>query len=134
MKLKLLAIAVSMAALTSCEELFDDGTKLDGSTPYIMLSSPNENSVFAKNQNVAIHSEITDKDNINQLDVNITQLNQDGSKALWGFSKQPKKNPVILDTTFNTSNLAAGNYLLSVTTIDGRNNTGTKEIKFTISN
>jgi hypothetical protein len=131
MKFKLLALAVSVAAMTSCEQLFnEDVTSPDGSSPLITINTPYDNTVYSTSQAIRIQSEISDKDKISQLDVKVTKL--DGSNQVWGFTKFPMKNPVILDTAFSAAGLAAGNYVLTLNTIDGRTNVGTKEIKFTV--
>jgi hypothetical protein len=121
----------SVAALSGCELLKEDTTAPDGSLPYIAMRSPDNNAVYTRNQQVRIKSEITDKDKIQQLEVHVTRAEGTGGDV-WGFTQYPKKNPVLLDTTLAASDLPSGQYIVTLNTIDGRTNVGTKEIRFTI--
>lgn len=138
MKKTLYAFAISALSLTSfvgCQEIFnEDETAPDGSVPNISISSPNENSSFLRDQTININSIITDKDNIQTLEVKVAKVSEGNPSAtLWGFTKQPKKNPVVrVDTAFTASTLPTGNYVLTLNTIDGRTNVGYKEIKFSV--
>ena len=133
MKIKIFAFALYLVALTGCDLLEEDLTSPDGSVPYISVSSPAQNSVFTTKQTIKLKSEISDKDKISQLDVTVTRLDPETSnKPVWGYTKQPMKNPVIIDTAFSVSNLPAGNYILTLNTVDGRTNVGTKEINFSV--
>lgn len=132
MKLKFLPLVFSLAVFTSCEELLnEDTTTPDGSVPYISMLAPHENSVYIATQEVRIKSEITDKDKITRLEVHVTKTDGAGSDV-WGYTKFPKKNPVIVDTTFSAAGLAKGNYVISLNTIDGRSNASTKVIHFSV--
>jgi hypothetical protein len=132
MKLKLLALTLSLAAFTGCEDLFkEDTTSPDGSAPYITVQSPHENAVYGAGDAVKIKSEISDKDKIQELEVLVTST-ETGNRDVLRFTKHPKKTPVILDTIFSVAGLKAGNYTLSLNTIDGRTNVGTKVIRFSI--
>ncbi len=139
MKKTLYAFAISallLTTITGCQEIFnDDETAPDGSTPNISISSPNDNSSFHTGQTINITSIITDKDNIQKIEVKVAKVTAGNPSAtLWGFTKQPKKNPVVrLDTAFTASALPAGNYVLTLNTIDGRTNVGYKEIKFSVN-
>jgi len=133
MKIKILAFALTLTALAGCEFLEEDLTSPDGSVPYISVSSPGNNAVFTNGQYINLKSEISDKDKISQLDVRVTKLNtESGSEPVWGYTQQPMKNPVIIDTAFSVSNLPAGDYILTLNTVDGRTNVGTKEITFSV--
>ena len=133
MKFKILVFALSLTALSGCDFLEEDLTSPDGSVPYISIISPGENAVFTNGQTINLQSQITDKDKINQLDVRVTKINADsGNEPVWGYSEQPMKNPVIIDTALTVSSLPAGNYILTLNTVDGRTNVGTKEIKFSV--
>jgi len=133
MKFKIFAFALSLTVFAGCDLLEEDLTSPDGSIPYISISSPNNNAVFTNGQTLNLKSEISDKDKISQLDVQVTRLNAEASnEPVWGYSKQPMKNPVIIDTAFAVSSLPAGEYILTLNTIDGRTNVGTKEIKFSV--
>ena len=132
MKLRFLPLVFSLFAFTGCEELFtEDTTTPDGSVPYISMVAPYENSVYTSGQAVRIKSEITDKDKIKQLDVHVTKSDGAGGDV-WGYTKHPKKNPVIVDTTFAVTNLAKGDYIISLNTIDGRSNVSSKVIRFSV--
>jgi hypothetical protein len=131
MKFKIFACVLSMAAFCGCQLLKDEATSPDGSAPYVVVRSPNTNAVYTKQQLVRIKTEITDKDKIQQLEVHVTMV--DGTSGdVWGFTKYPKKNPVLLDTTFSAAGLASGKYMITLNTIDGRTNVGTKEIRFSV--
>jgi hypothetical protein len=133
MKIRIFAFVLFVSAFAGCDLLEEDITAPDGSLPYITVSSPSENAVYSKGQTFNLKSEISDKDKINQLDVRVTKINTDsGSQPVWGFTKQPMRNPVIIDTAFTVSSLPAGDYILTLNTVDGRTNVGTKEIKFSI--
>jgi predicted phage tail protein len=131
MKFKMFTFVLSMAALSSCELLKEDTTAPDGSVPYIVVRSPDNNGVYTRQQQVRVKFEITDKDKIQQLEVHVTK--EDGANGdVWGFTSYPKKNPVVLDTTFSATGLATGKYSITLNTIDGRTNVGTKVIQFSI--
>jgi len=133
MKIKIFAFVMFVSAFAGCDLLEEDVTAPDGSLPYISVSSPSDNAVFSKGQTFNLKSEISDKDKINQLDVRVAKINtESGSQAVWGFTKQPMRNPVIIDTAFTISSLPTGDYVLTLNTVDGRTNVGTKEIKFSI--
>jgi len=133
MKIKIFALAFSLAALAGCDLLEEDLTSPDGSVPYINVLSPGENAVFMNGQTISLKSEITDKDKINQLDVRITKINTgDSNTPVWGYTKQPMKNTVVVDTALVVSSLPAGDYILTLDTVDGRTNVGTKEVKFSV--
>jgi hypothetical protein len=132
MQFKLLPLVFTLFAFTACEELLnEDTTSPDGSVPYIAVQAPYENSVFSAGQVVRIKSEITDKDKIKRLEVHVTRTDGAGGDV-WGYTKHPQKNPVIVDTTFSAAGLGKGSYLISLNTIDGRTNVGTKTIRFSI--
>jgi hypothetical protein len=132
MKLKLLPLIFSLAAFTSCDELLnEDTTSPDGSLPYISMLAPYENSVFTSSQSVRIKSEISDKDKIKRLEVHVSKSDGTGGDV-WGYTKFPKKHPVIIDTTFSAAGLATGDYIITLNTIDGRTNVGSKVIRFSI--
>ena len=149
------ALVALVAVFTGCEEYFEKkDSEQDGSKPYIAISAPADNSVFAPNQSIKIESLISDKDNVKELEVQIVKLqglgngnanananinananagnNDNGNKAVWSFKKFPLKNPVVVDTALAASALPAGTYLLTLNSIDGRTNVGTKEVKFTV--
>jgi predicted phage tail protein len=132
MKVKLLTFALLLATFSGCGELFDeDSTAPDGSVPYITVQSPYDNTVYSGQEVVRIKSEISDKDKIQQLEVHVSRT--DGNNGeVWGYKKFPKKNPVLIDTTFSAAGLASGNYAITLNTIDGRTNVGTKVIRFSI--
>lgn len=132
MKWKLFVLVPVLAALSSCEELWnEDTTSPDGSLPYIKVDAPHENTVYTAQQQVSIKSEISDKDKIKQLEVHVTPVNAPGGDV-WGYTKYPKKNPVIIDTAFSAAGLPAGDYIITLNTIDGRTNVGSKVIRFSV--
>ena len=146
------ALVALVALFTGCEEYFEKkDSEQDGSKPYIAISAPADNSVFATTQSIKIESVVSDKDNVKELEVQIVKLEgseigngnanananavntgNGSNKAVWSFKKFPIKNPVVVDTAFAAANLPAGNYLLTLNSIDGRTNVGTKEVKFTV--
>lgn len=132
MKFKLFSLVVALTAFSSCEEMFkEDTTSPDGSVPYIAVQSPNDNASYASQQQITIKSEITDKDKIQQLEVHVTRA--DGANGdVWGYTQYPKKNPVLVDTAFSAASLTPGNYIITLNTIDGRTNVGSKVIRFSI--
>jgi hypothetical protein len=140
------AFVALVAVFTGCEEYFEKkDSEPDGSKPYIAISAPADNSVFSSNQAIKIESVISDKDKVKELEVQIVQLGEVGiananksiggdnnAKALWSFKEFPKTNPVVVDTAFAAATLPAGEYLLTLNTIDGRTNVGIKEVHFTV--
>ena len=150
------ALVALVALFTGCEEYFEKkDSEQDGSKPYIAILAPADNSVFATDQSIKIESVVSDKDNVKELEVQIVKLEgseigngnananatananagntgNGSNKAVWSFKKFPIKNPVVVDTAFAAANLPAGNYLLTLNSIDGRTNVGTKEVKFTV--
>ena len=131
MKFKIFTFVMSMTAFYGCQLLEDEATTPDGSVPYIAVRSPNNHAVYTRQQQVRIKTEITDKDKIHQLEVHVTMA--DGTSGdVWGFTQYPKKNPVLLDTTFSAAGLAPGKYIITLNTTDGRTNVGTKEIRFSV--
>lgn len=149
MKYTKFAFVALVAVLTGCEEYFEKkDSEPDGSKPYIAISAPADNSVFASNEAIKIESVISDKDKVKELEVQVVRLgesvnanannkglglgNSNSAKALWSFKEFPVKNPVVIDTAFAAANLPAGEYLLTLNTIDGRTNMGIKEVHFTV--
>ncbi|GEO06312.1 hypothetical protein AAE02nite_39760 [Adhaeribacter aerolatus] len=157
MKYTKFAFVALVAVLTGCEEYFaKKDSEPDGSKPYIAISAPADNSVFSSNQAIKIESVISDKDKVKELEVQVVKLgesatgngnpnanpnnkglgigqgNDNSSKALWSFKDFPVKNPVVIDTAFSAATLPAGEYLLTLNTVDGRTNVGIKEVHFTV--
>jgi len=139
------AFVALVAVFTGCEEYFEKkDSQPDGSKPYIAISAPADNSVFSSNEAIKIESVISDKDKVKELEVQIVQLGEGGSvnnksigtdnsaKALWSFKEFPKTNPVVVDTALAAANLPAGEYLLTLNTIDNRTTVGIKEVHFTV--
>ena len=120
--------------LTGCAELLGESdTKPDGSLPAVRLNAPLNNSVFAIGKNVAIKSVISDKDRIKEMEVQVVQLTEGStSKAIWGYKKFPKTNPVIIDTTIAAATLTKGTYLLRLNLVDNRTNAQVKEVQFSV--
>ncbi|MGV3642162.1 MAG: hypothetical protein ACO1NZ_16675, partial [Adhaeribacter sp.] len=106
-------------------------TSPGGSLPYIKVDAPHGNTVYTAQQQGSIKSEISDKDKIQQLEVHVTPVNATGGDV-WGYTKYPKKNPVIIDTAFSAAGLPAGDYIITLNTIDGRTNVGSKVIHFSV--
>lgn len=153
MRFKKLALISLVVIFTGCEEYFEkkDGEP-DGSNPYIAISSPADNSTFIGTQSIKIESVISDKDDVKEFEVQIVKMEDakgpnanananatdnansisSNNHAVWSFKKFPIKNPVVVDTAFSASQLPAGEYLLTLNTIDGRTNVGIKEVKFTV--
>ena len=146
MKYTKFAFVALVAVFTGCEEYFEKkDSEPDGSKPYIAISAPADNSVFAGDQPIKIESVISDKDDVKELDVQIVKLDAAAmanassnnsspgtNTAVWSFKKLPVKNPVVIDTFMAASALPAGDYLLTLNTVDGRTNVGSKEVKFTV--
>lgn len=117
-----------------CEELLNESdTKPDGSVPFIRLQAPTDNSVFKTGQNIKLISSISDKDGIQEMDIQVVKL-LDGaaSQAVWGYKKFPTTNPVIVDTLIAATDLTKGNYLLRMNLVDKRTNTQIKEVRFSV--
>ena len=144
MKYTKLALIALVAVFTSCEEYFEKkDSQPDGSTPYIAISAPAQNSVFDNNEAIKIESVISDKDQVKELEVQIVRLGEsadeaskavagNASEAVWGFKDFPIKNPVVIDTALTSASLPAGDYLLTLNTIDNRTNVGIKEVRFSV--
>jgi hypothetical protein len=139
MKYTKFALVALVAVFTGCEEYFEKkDSEADGSTPYIAISAPADNSVFTQNQTIEIESLISDKDQVKELEVQVVKLAESTkqvgniSESVWSYKDFPVKNPVVIDTVLAASNLAPGNYLLTLNSIDKRTNVGIKEVHFTV--
>ena len=133
MKLKsLLASMLAIVMLTSCEDIFEDGMKPDGSKPYVTVNAPTTNHSFTKANGVAVNLTIVDKDNVKDLNVQILDANGNGEAPIIEFTKRFDKNVVVLDTLVGQDQIMPGSYKLSITAKDKRTNIEKKEITFKV--
>ncbi|WP_125185457.1 hypothetical protein [Botryobacter ruber] len=131
MKLKsILATMLAVVMLTSCEDIFEDGMKPDGSKPYVTVNAPTANHSFTKANGVAVSLSVVDKDDVKDLIVQISDLN--GEAPIVDFTKHFNKNVAILDTLVAQNQLMPGSYKLSITAKDKRSNVQKQEITFKV--
>ena len=128
--------AVGLLGFTSCDDIFnEDLTTPDGSLPAITQQAPAQQSAYMASQNIPIQFYIVDKDKISDLEVHMTRTGEGSLAAqeVFGFRQAPEQTGVTVDTTFNAAGLAAGNYQLTITAIDGRTNKTVKTTDFTVN-
>ncbi|RDC63922.1 Ig-like domain-containing protein [Adhaeribacter pallidiroseus] len=125
---------VWVGVLSGCAELNKDSeTAPDGSLPVIQLQAPTDNSIFTSGNTISIKSTISDKDRIKEMEVQVVKVIQGStSEAIWGYKKFPTTNPVIVDTSMNTTGLTSGHYMVRFNLVDTRTNAQVKEVHFLI--
>ncbi|MBK0402429.1 hypothetical protein I5M27_05495 [Adhaeribacter sp. BT258] len=108
--------------------------KVDGSTPYTKVAAPAAENVYKASEGFKLQGNFTDKDNIKQLDVNLVRLDGNaGSENVVSFQRKPDVHFYQLDTLLAPNTLAPGNYQLTFRSVDGRQNEGTTDIKFSVN-
>ncbi|WP_439882042.1 hypothetical protein ACSX1A_02550 [Pontibacter sp. MBLB2868] len=126
-----LASLLVVSLLTSCEDLFEDGSlQPDGSTPSLTVHAPTNNQAITAAQGMHLDITVVDKDLVQELEVTIKGDNAE--KALLNFRKNPAKNVVELDTLLSFTGVAPGAYTLQLKATDKRTNVEEQEIKFTV--
>ena len=130
MKLKtMLAAMFAIAALTSCEDLFEEGSmQPDGSKPSLTINNPTNNQSVNQAQGLRVYVTAVDKDAVKTMEFKV----MGAETSLINFNKVSEKNVVEFDTLVSTSNLAPGTYQLRVKATDGRTNVSEQEVNFTV--
>lgn len=132
MKLKtILASLLVVSMLTSCEDLFEDGSlQPDGSNPSLTVHAPTNNQSVTAAQGMNLDVTIVDKDLVKELEVSV--VGDNAESTLLSFKKYPVKNVVELDTLISFTGVAPGAYTLKIKATDRRTNVEQQEIKFTV--
>lgn len=135
MKFTSIAISFAILTLTGCKNIFEnDEVSVDGSTPFSKVAAPAAENVYKASEAFNLQGNFSDKDNIKQLDVNLVRLDgQSGSENVVSFQRKPGVHFYQLDTVLAPNTLAPGNYQLTFRSVDGRQNEGTTDIKFSVN-
>ncbi|HEY4651554.1 MAG TPA: Ig-like domain-containing protein [Pontibacter sp.] len=130
MKLKsMFAAMLAVAALTGCEEVFEDGNmQPDGSKPNITIKAPTTNQAITKTQGLRIFLSAFDKDEVKELEFTV----KGGETNLLSFGRAMHKTAFEFDTTVAVSTLSSGTYQLLVRATDGRTNVSEQQVSFTV--
>ena len=130
MKLKtMLAAMLAIVALTSCEDLFEEGDmQPDGSKPSLTINKPTNNQAVSQTQGLRLHVTAVDKDIVKSVEFNVNGA----ETTLLSFKKLSEKNVVDFDTLVSVQNLAPGTYQLKVRATDGRTNVSEQEVNLVI--
>ncbi|KAA9345903.1 hypothetical protein [Adhaeribacter soli] len=130
-----MTVAFAVLTMVGCKNIFEDNDlKVDGSTPYQVGLAPAANSTYQASEPFKISSEVTDKDNVAEVEVNLVRLASDakGSENVVNFKRFPDNKAFKLDTTLAPNSLAPGQYQLIIRAKDKRTNEGTKEVMFSV--
>lgn len=118
-------------SLTSCEDLFEDGTlKPDGSNPSLTINKPTNNQTILATNGLRVNITAVDKDKFN--DVTFQVVSTANEKSVVSFHKATESSIMEFDTLLTTQNFTPGNYKLSITATDKRTNVTVQEIKFSV--
>lgn len=119
----------AVAALTGCEDLFEDGSmQPDGSKPSLTINNPTNNQSVNQTQGLRIYVTAVDKDAVKNMEFKVI-----GAETNFiSFNKASEKNVIEFDTLVSTTNLAPGTYQLHVKATDGRTNVSEQQVNFTI--
>jgi hypothetical protein len=131
--MKLTSLFASMLAvvmLTSCEDLFEDGTGPDGSKPYVAINTPTANHSLTKANGVAVNLTISDKDEVKDLHVQIQDIT--GETTIVDFTKHYTEKVVTVDTVVAQNQISPGTYKLLITAKDKRANLEMQEVTFKV--
>ena len=130
MKLKtMLAAMFAIAALTSCEDLFEEGSmQPDGSKPSLTINNPTNNQSVNQAQGLRVYVTAVDKDAVKTMEFKV----MGAETSLISFNKASEKNVVEFDTLVSVANLAPGTYQLNVKATDGRTNVSEQQVNFTV--
>jgi len=130
MKLKtMLAAMFAIVALTSCEDLFEEGNmQPDGSKPSLTINKPSNNQSVNQTQGLRLHVTAVDKDIVKSVEFNVNGA----ETTLLSFRKTSEKNVVDFDTLVSVQNLAPGTYQLKVRATDGRTNVSEQQVNLVI--
>ncbi|NDK56582.1 Ig-like domain-containing protein [Pontibacter fetidus] len=130
MKLKtMLAALFAIAALTGCEDLFEDGSmQPDGSKPSLTINNPTNNQAVNQSQGLRVYVTAVDKDAVKTMEFKV----MGAETSLINFNKVSEKNVVEFDTLVSVANLAPGTYQLNVKATDGRTNVSEQQVNFTV--
>ena len=130
MKLKsIVASMLAIVALTSCEDLFEDGSmQPDGSRPSLTINKPTTNLSVAQSQGLPLSITAVDKDAVKNMEFRV----MGAETTLISFDKAPNRNVVEFDTLVSTADLAPGIYNLIVRATDGRTNVSEQQVNFTV--
>ncbi len=123
--------AVSSLALTSCEDLFENGSlQPDGSKPSITVNNPSNNQTVTATNGLRVNITAVDKDQFKGIDFVVKA--GAGEKPLVNFTKFADKAVLEFDTLLTSSNFMPGSYTLIVTATDKRTNVTVQEVKFNV--
>lgn len=130
MKLKtMLASMLAIVALTSCEDLFEEGEmQPDGSKPSLTINNPTTNQSVSKTQGLRVYITAVDKDQVKNLEFVV----RGSETTVITFNKAPLKNVIEFDTLISTQAMSSGTYQLYVRATDGRTNVAEKLVDFTV--
>lgn len=127
----MLASVLAVSMLTSCEDLFEDGSmQPDGSKPSLTINNPSNNQSVSTTQGLRVNVTVVDKDLVKDLE--FTVIGDNAETALVKFKKFPERNVVEFDTTIMINGVSPGEYKLKVDATDKRTNLEHQEIKFTV--
>ncbi len=119
---------LAIVALTSCEDLFEDGDmQPDGSKPSLTINNPTNNQSVNQTQDLRIHVTAVDKDA-----VKVEFAVKGAETSLITFNKVSEKNVVDFDTLISMENIAPGTYQLYVRATDGRTNVSEQQVNFIV--
>ncbi|MEJ8757097.1 Ig-like domain-containing protein [Pontibacter sp. H259] len=130
MKLKtMLASMLTIVALTSCEDLFEEGNmQPDGSKPSLTINNPTNNQAVNQTQGLRVYITAVDKDVVKNVQFAVKA----SESTLINFQKASEKNVVDFDTLVSVQNLSPGTYQLFVRATDGRTNVSEQQVNFTV--
>jgi hypothetical protein len=120
-----------LLALTSCEDVFEDGSlKPDGSTPHVIVNTPSNNQNLKVNERLRIDITASDKDNVSRI--HFTVKGAAAEAPLVAFTKVLDKRVVEFDTLVSLNNAEPGTYTLAIDATDKRTNRTLREVRVTV--
>lgn len=132
MKIKsILASLGVLLMLTSCEDLFEDGSlQPDGSVPYLVVNAPSNSQSLRSGEQLRISVTASDKDSVSSM--RFTVKGASAETPLVDFTKVLRKRVVEFDTLVSMGNASPGTYSLSVDATDRKTNRALKEVSVTV--
>ncbi len=132
MKIKpMLAAVAAVCLLTSCEDLFEDGSlQPDGSLPSLTINNPTKNQTITSVQGLPVYITVVDKDKVENI--NFSVLSPGAESPVVDFNVMPHKTVVEFDTLMALEGVAPGTYTLKITAQDKRTNLSVKQTSFTV--
>lgn len=130
MKLKTTVAALfAIVALTSCEDLFEDGSmQPDGSKPSLTINAPTTNQTVQHTGGLRIFITAFDKDEVKDMVFTVTGAETN----VLSFNKAMHRTAFEFDTTVALDNVSPGTYQLLVRATDGRTNVAEQQVSFTV--